>query len=355
MAFWIRNTTGGTIVVNDLRKTTLLAAEERDLCGPFYPTDVRLSADLDAALAGGNLTRIDGPGGAPIPYANAYDDLATTHAIGGSSHTGNLSTDDVTEGANLYYTEGRVSANADVAANTTHRGSTTNPHATDIGNLGTGTLAELNAKVTDATLDDSGDSRTPTAHAGTHEDGGVDAVPHQNLNGAGVNTHTQIDTHIASVANPHSVTKTQVGLGNVTDDAQLKRGADDFDTFAEKAAPAGTDLLLLEDSGDAGNKKKVQVGNLPGGGGTGPGANMKANELIAAVFAGNPKKATANFGTAYPNTNYTVMLTCETSVHVQFAPSVENKTVNGFTVNMGCNNINGLVAVSWATAPYGEA
>lgn len=41
---------------------------------------------------------------------------------------------------------------------------TTNPHAVDLANLGAGTLAQLNAVVTDATLDDSGDSRTPTAH-----------------------------------------------------------------------------------------------------------------------------------------------------------------------------------------------
>lgn len=52
---------------------------------------------------------------------------------------------------------------------------------------------------------------------------------HQNLNGAGVNTHSQIDTkitelnaHVANVSNPHSVTKSQIGLSNVSNDAQLK-------------------------------------------------------------------------------------------------------------------------------------
>ena len=40
-------------------------------------------------------------------------------------------------------------------------------------------------------------------------------VNHQDLNGAGTNTHAQIDAHIANTANPHNVTKTQVGLSNV--------------------------------------------------------------------------------------------------------------------------------------------
>ena len=39
------------------------------------------------------------------------------------------------------------------------------------------TLAELNALVSDATLDDSGDARTPTAHASTHYNAGSDAIP----------------------------------------------------------------------------------------------------------------------------------------------------------------------------------
>lgn len=40
-------------------------------------------------------------------------------------------------------------------------------------------------------------------------------INHQLLSGAGTNTHTQIDSHISNNSNPHSVTKTQVGLGNV--------------------------------------------------------------------------------------------------------------------------------------------
>lgn len=38
------------------------------------------------------------------------------------------------------------------------------------------TLAALNAKITDGTLDDAGDPRDPTAHASSHEPGGSDAL-----------------------------------------------------------------------------------------------------------------------------------------------------------------------------------
>lgn len=62
---------------------------------------------------------------------------------------------------------------------------------------------------------------TPVAHAASHQNNGSDELAHQTLDGAGSNTHAAIDTHIADAANPHVVTKTQVGLGNVTNDAQI--------------------------------------------------------------------------------------------------------------------------------------
>jgi len=59
-------------------------------------------------------------------------------------------------------------------------------------------------------------------------------IDHTSLINKGSNTHAQIDTHIAATNNPHATTKSQVGLGNVTDDAQLK--AADLDTDATLAA-----------------------------------------------------------------------------------------------------------------------
>lgn len=57
-----------------------------------------------------------------------------------------------------------------------------------------------------------------------------------------------------------------IGLGNVTNDAQLKRSANDFSTFLEKPEPIADDLVLIEDSEDVGNKKYARLENLLGGG-----------------------------------------------------------------------------------------
>ena len=52
------------------------------------------------------------------------------------------------------------------------------------------------------------------------------------------------------------------GLTNVTNDAQLKRAAGDFASFAPKASPVAADLVLIEDSASGNVKKKVTVGSL---------------------------------------------------------------------------------------------
>jgi hypothetical protein len=55
------------------------------------------------------------------------------------------------------------------------------------------------------------DARIAASNITQHET----AITHQNILGAGTNTHAQIDAHISNTSNPHSVTKTQVGLSNV--------------------------------------------------------------------------------------------------------------------------------------------
>jgi hypothetical protein len=91
-------------------------------------------------------------------------------------------------------------------------------------------------------------------------------------------------------------------LGNVTDDAQLKRAAADFATFTEKVTPVSADLLLLEDSAAAGAKKKVQIGNLPTGAGGGYSEIQEEGVAVTARsklnFIGSAVTAVDNAGTA---------------------------------------------------------
>lgn len=59
----------------------------------------------------------------------------------------------------------------------------------------------------------------------SHDHNGGDGaqINHTTLSNIGTNTHAQIDTHIASTSNPHSVTKSQVGLVNVDNTSDVNK------------------------------------------------------------------------------------------------------------------------------------
>jgi hypothetical protein len=108
----------------------------------------------------------------------------------------------------------------------------------------------------------------PANHASLHENGGTDQINVAGLSGLLADPQTPLPhagTH--GLGQPDAVTldKSQVGLGNVTNDAQLKRAAADFGTFGAKAAPLDlTDLLLIEDSAAGFAKTHITIDDLPG-------------------------------------------------------------------------------------------
>lgn len=94
--------------------------------------------------------------------------------------------------------------------------------------------------------------------------GGSISLPNgQTVDGRDVSVDgANLDSHIANVANPHAVTKTQVGLANVTNDAQLTRAANDWSGFSAKTTLVGADSFLIEDSAAGGAKKLATVNDL---------------------------------------------------------------------------------------------
>lgn len=82
----------------------------------------------------------------------------------------------------------------------------------------------------------------------------------------------------------------------------------------------------------------------------------KSGKVLAASFAGNPKKATVTFTTAFGSTNYAIVLTPLIGAGgVLYSPNVETQTTGSFVINMGSNGIGNLTAVSWLAVLNGES
>lgn len=81
---------------------------------------------------------------------------------------------------------------------------------------------------------------------------------------------------------------------------------------------------------------------------------VKSGAAVPGDFSGTPKKATVVFTTPYATAVYDITLTAETDGSKTLIPAVENKTVNGFDINLHTSILTGLVRVGWHTALTGE-
>lgn len=82
----------------------------------------------------------------------------------------------------------------------------------------------------------------------------------------------------------------------------------------------------------------------------------KAGKVLAASFAGNPKKATVTFSSAFADADYSVTLTPIIAADgALYAPNVESQLAGSFVINMGANNIGSLVSCSWTAVYSGES
>lgn len=87
-----------------------------------------------------------------------------------------------------------------------------------------------------------------------------------------------LSSHIGNTSNPHNVTKSQIGLENVTNDAQLTRGPSDFLSFPTKTTPSSSDILLIEDSNDGYQKKRILLSQV--GGSSSSGVNFIPKDVV---------------------------------------------------------------------------
>lgn len=80
----------------------------------------------------------------------------------------------------------------------------------------------------------------------------------------------------------------------------------------------------------------------------------KAGRVLAASFAGTPRKATVTFATAMPSTSYGVAFGCLTTGN-GFVPRAETKTTAGFVINLGSSVTTTLTEVAWVATMDGES
>ncbi len=137
----------------------------------------------------------------------------------------------------------------------------------------TDTLANLNAKVTDATLDDSGDPRTDDDAIHDDVTGEINAISAKSSLVS--NDIFLIEDSAASYAKK-KVTVANLP-GGVDTTAIHKATSAEISAITEKGTPIAADLLLIEDSAASNAKKRVQIGNLPGGGGD---TDLKAAQFV---------------------------------------------------------------------------
>ena len=143
------------------------------------------------------------------------------------------------------------------------------------------------------------------------------SISHANILNIGTNTHAQIDTalataatHAANTSNPHSVTKTQVGLGNVTDDAQI----------AKSLVTAKGDLIVA--TGNATPDRLAIAGQ------DGFGLCSMAGDALGARW----------MGIAYPTVTVTEDTTLNAAVHGIVL--VSNSTAKTITLPPASTNIH---------------
>jgi len=211
---------------------------------------------------------------------------------------------------------------------------------------------------------------------------------------------TDVANHVGDLANPHAVTKTQVGLSNVDNTSDVNKPISNAvqialnskeDSFTKNTAfnknfgttagtvAEGNDSRLSDERipiNDSVSTEKIQDNSVTNvklatvptktykgrtSAGTGDVEDLtvaqlqsdlgirttKAGKVLNVTFAGNPKKATVTFATAFADAEYSPSVVGNTSANTSYNLTVENITANSFVISANTNNINNLIGVRW--------
>lgn len=161
------------------------------------------------------------------------------------------------------------------------------------------------------------------SHAGTSEGG---LVSHDVLSGVSANDHHNqvhdlfstdhgdVDTDVAPLDGDTLVWDSYSGTWipdspGADPDAIHDNVSGEIAAVAEKVTPADADLIIIEDSDDSNSKKKVQIGNLPGG------SSLTVKEEDGAPSVASVSEIKVTNGTLTDNTGGSVSIAIGGGAH----------------------------------------
>lgn len=218
-----------------------------------------------------------------------------------------------------------------------------------------GTITTVEAGDGSAEGTGNGLSRRDHQHA-VATGGATAAVAPNNAAGEGTSTNLAREdhTHTLPSAAPVAVTATANAVGTANTVARsdhqhrLEMNVQDEGTPLANARPTlnfiGSNVVAADDAGN--DRINITI--------SASATDEKAGAVAAGTFAGNPKKATVTFNTAFGSTNYAVAVTCVTTGNKTFTPVIESKLAGSFVINMGANNVTGLTEALWQARPYND-